>query len=180
MERSRDEKRDRPSHAARRPELLAPEGQETPRDWRPGAREARLSRYCLLWLLAAPFVGLVLAETVFGPGPAGRWELWKAALLGDGADDPLRRWRVLRSPIRPEGLPGRDSVPDPEAGLGLAAAISAALREETSSHRAALHLFQAAPLPLAVMVGHLWNRMPMTHLYEDLGPGAGYTSSFTI
>ena len=53
-----------------------------PGDRRPGAREARLSRYCLLWLLAAPFVGLVLAETVFDLGPAGRWELWRAALLG--------------------------------------------------------------------------------------------------
>jgi hypothetical protein len=59
-----------------------PRDRRPPRDWRPGAREARLSRYCLLWLLAAPFVGLVLAETVFGPGPAGRWELWSAALLG--------------------------------------------------------------------------------------------------
>lgn len=53
-----------------------------PSDRRPGAREARLSRYCLLWLLAAPFVGVVLAETVFDLGPAGRWEPWKAALLG--------------------------------------------------------------------------------------------------
>lgn len=53
-----------------------------PGDRRPGAREARLSRYCLLWLLAAPLVGLVLAETVFDLGPAGRWELWRAALLG--------------------------------------------------------------------------------------------------
>ena len=41
-----------------------------------------MSRYCLLWLLAAPFVGLVLAETVFDLGPAGAWELWSAALLG--------------------------------------------------------------------------------------------------
>lgn len=80
----------------------------------------------------------------------------------------------------PAGGSSRDSVRSPEAGLGLAGAISAALRKETSSQRATLHLFQSAPLPLAVMVGHLWNRMPITHLYEDLGPGAGYTSSFTI
>ena len=60
----------------------APSDKRPPSDWRPGAREARLSRYCLLWLLAAPFAGLVLAETVFDLGPTGRWELWKAALLG--------------------------------------------------------------------------------------------------
>lgn len=59
-----------------------PSDRRPPSDWRPGAREAQLSRYFLLWLLAAPFVGFVLAETVFGAGPAGRWELWSAALLG--------------------------------------------------------------------------------------------------
>jgi hypothetical protein len=31
----------------------------------PGARESKLSRYFLLWLPVAPFVGLTLAETVF-------------------------------------------------------------------------------------------------------------------
>lgn len=34
--------------------------------------------------------------------------------------------------------------------------------------------------PLAVMVGHLWNRMPRKRLYEDLAPGAGYVPTFTI
>lgn len=48
----------------------------------PGARESKLSRYFLLWLPAAPFVGFTLAETVFDLGGEGDWELWKAALLG--------------------------------------------------------------------------------------------------
>ncbi len=48
----------------------------------PGARESKLSRYFLLWLPVAPFVGLTLAETVFDLGAEGDWELWKAALLG--------------------------------------------------------------------------------------------------
>lgn len=84
---------------------------------------------------------------------------------------------VVYSP--PDG-PSRDAVKSPEAGVGLAAAIAAALRKDTSSRRDGLHLFQAAPLPLAVTVGHLWNRMPHTQLYEDLGPGAGYAPAFTI
>ena len=48
----------------------------------PGARDSKLSRYFLLWLPAAPLVGLTLAETVFDLGAEGDWELWKAALLG--------------------------------------------------------------------------------------------------
>jgi hypothetical protein len=78
------------------------------------------------------------------------------------------------------GGPSRQAVKSPETGVGLAAAISQALREDTSGSRDGLHLFQSAPLPLAVMVGHLWNRMPRTLLYEDLGPGVGYTTTFTI
>ena len=47
-----------------------------------GARDSRLSRYFLLWILAAPLVGFALAGRVIRLGADGRWELWKAALLG--------------------------------------------------------------------------------------------------
>ena len=47
-----------------------------------GARDSRLSRYILLWTLAAPLVGFALAGRVFRLGADGRWELWKAAILG--------------------------------------------------------------------------------------------------
>lgn len=47
-----------------------------------GARDSRLSRYFLLWTLAAPLVGFALAGRVFRLGADGRWELWKAAILG--------------------------------------------------------------------------------------------------
>jgi SMODS-associated and fused to various effectors sensor domain len=80
----------------------------------------------------------------------------------------------------PPGGPSREAVESPEAGIGLAAAISGALRADTSSRRGGLHLFQAGPLPLAIMIGHLWNRMPQTQVYEDLGPGEGYAATFTI
>jgi hypothetical protein len=35
-------------------------------------------------------------------------------------------------------------------------------------------------MPLSLMIGHLWNRMPETQLYDDLGPGKGYTPTFRI
>jgi len=50
---------------------------------RPGARESRVSLYFLLWLIAAPFVGFVLAgDRVFDLGARGDWEAWKAAIVG--------------------------------------------------------------------------------------------------
>lgn len=49
----------------------------------PGARDSRLSRYCLLWFLVAPFVGFALAGRVFRLGTdGGDWETWKVASLG--------------------------------------------------------------------------------------------------
>jgi hypothetical protein len=49
---------------------------------KPGARESRLSRYCLLWLPAAPFAGFALAGRVLILGADGDWELWKTVILG--------------------------------------------------------------------------------------------------
>lgn len=84
---------------------------------------------------------------------------------------------ILYSPLNG---PSRDAIKSSAAGLGLAALISAAMREDTGSMGERLHVFQAGPLALSVMVGHLWNRMPTTQLYEDFGPGAGYAPTFTI
>ena len=80
----------------------------------------------------------------------------------------------------PSGGASREAVPTPQHGAGAAAAISSALRDDTSRHRGLLHLFIAAPLPLAVLVGHLWNRMPKTQLYDDRGAGGRYFPSFTV
>src|SRR5207249_1449316 len=43
---------------------------------------------------------------------------------------------------------------------------------------AKIHLFLAAPHGAALLLGHLWDRMPVTQLYEDLGPGNGYLPCF--
>ena len=43
-----------------------------------------------------------------------------------------------------------------------------------------LHLFLAASHGLALLLGHLWNRMPPTQLYVDLGAGNGYQPAFLI
>ncbi len=42
------------------------------------------------------------------------------------------------------------------------------------------HLFLAMPGGLALLLGHLWDRMPATQLYEDLGGSSGYLPSFLI
>ena len=48
----------------------------------------------------------------------------------------------------------RQSIPGPKEGLGLAHEISAMMRTDTRKVKDVIHLFQAGPLPLSVMVGH--------------------------
>lgn len=79
----------------------------------------------------------------------------------------------------PSEGPDRESVKSPQHGLSLAYAISDALRKDTAG-ASRVHLFQATPMPLSLMIGHLWNRMPETQLYDDLGAGKGYTPTFRI
>ena len=43
-----------------------------------------------------------------------------------------------------------------------------------------VHLFLAGPGGLALLLGHRWNRVRPTIVYEHLGPGRGYLPAFTV
>ena len=43
-----------------------------------------------------------------------------------------------------------------------------------------IHLFLAGPHGAMLLLGHLWDRMPATQLFEDLGPTNGYRPSYLI
>lgn len=91
--------------------------------------------------------------------------------------------------VRKEALPVRRFVHvAPAAGAGnTAMADDAAARawalevkrilgdqvRETGAGR--LHLFLAVPAGAALMLGHAWNRLPATRIYEDLAPEYGPT-----
>jgi hypothetical protein len=83
--------------------------------------------------------------------------------------------------IRPEQNVGRTAIGGAAEARGLANMILDAARAEVrGANVPVLHLFQAAPLGFAVLLGHVWNRMPETVLHEDLGPGRGYASAFRL
>lgn len=107
------------------------------------------------------------------------------SIATDLAEDVASYLRAQQLPVgrlvvySPPGGPDRKSVKSPQGGLGLAYAVTNALRQDTTG-ASGMHLFQATPMPLSLMVGHLWNRMPGTQLYDDLGAGRGYTPTFRI
>jgi hypothetical protein len=80
--------------------------------------------------------------------------------------------------MTPTSGTGPNSVPTPEAAQSLAIAI-----RDTARHNGPrdgeVHLFLAGPLGLSLLLGHSWNRVATTHVYEHLG-GTDYMRAFTI
>ncbi len=73
---------------------------------------------------------------------------------------------------------GRNAIESPDEARGLAQALLDEIRREVGGFEPPLHLFAAGPLGLSLLLGHVWNRMPATQLYDDLGPGRGYAATF--
>ncbi len=105
------------------------------------------------------------------------------SISADIAEDVLAHIRAEGIPVArmlavsPTAGASRDSVPSAAHARGLAQAL---LDQARSGSRDAgrLHLFQAQPNALAMMLGHIWNRVPPTLVYEDLNPG--YQATFEI
>jgi hypothetical protein len=78
------------------------------------------------------------------------------------------------------GGPNARAILSPEHAIGVAVALRDQVRKIARSHRSAdLHLFLAVPGGLALLLGHLWDHMPATQLYEDLA-GGRYEPAFLI
>lgn len=88
---------------------------------------------------------------------------------------PVDRLVVLSVPD-----PARDALAGSNDVRGWAEAVTTQLRALTDLGAPRLHLFLYAPRTAATLLGHKWNRMPATQLWDDLGPGHGYTAAFTI
>lgn len=80
--------------------------------------------------------------------------------------------------ISPPGGPRDNAVNGPADACALAVGIRDAVRREVRRH-VRVHLFLAGPMGLALLLGHRWNRVAPTTIYEDL-QAAGYEAAFTI
>lgn len=80
--------------------------------------------------------------------------------------------------VVPRGGPSRDALADDADARALTQAILDEIRTECRGIEGQLHLFISAPRALALMLGHVWNRVPATIVYEDLNPG--YQATFRL
>jgi hypothetical protein len=87
---------------------------------------------------------------------------------------PVRRLVVLG----PAGGPRDNAVAGAEQACALTVGIRNAVRQQVKGHMR-LHLFIAAPMALALLLGHRWNRIVPTMVYEYLS-APGYEAAFLV
>jgi len=80
--------------------------------------------------------------------------------------------------IRPPGGPKDNAVRSAREACALAVGIRDEVRRRVR-HAPRVHVFQAGPVGLALLVGHRWNRVAPTIVYEDLA-SFGYAAAFQI
>jgi hypothetical protein len=87
---------------------------------------------------------------------------------------PVKRLVVLGSASGPRD----NAVAGADEACALAVGIRNAVRQQVKGH-SRIHLFIAAPMALALLLGHRWNRVAPTVVYEDLG-ALGYEAAFSV
>ena len=80
--------------------------------------------------------------------------------------------------LGPPGGPRDNAVAGPEQACALAFGLRDHARRAAHGHPR-VHLFLATPMGLALLLGHRWNRVAPTIVYEDLA-ALGYEAAFTI
>jgi SMODS-associated and fused to various effectors sensor domain len=124
----------------------------------------------------------VLAETHIGNGSDLAITI---SVTHDISEDVARYISETRLPVAtllelgPRGRPGDHAVTS--AGWATAWVRSAREQARRAAGRAGAthaHLYMAAPAALALMLGHQWNLMPPTTIYEHLR--TGYAPTFTF
>ena len=104
----------------------------------------------------------------------------------DPSDDVLaylrrRRINAAYARIRPAGGPGNYSISGSAEAKGWALAARDCVRRLAGENRPdCIHLFLAGPHAAMLLLGHFWDGMPRTQLYEYLGAGKGYEPSYAI
>ena len=83
--------------------------------------------------------------------------------------------------VLPDGGPNPAAIPDSPTAAATAVAVRNAVRDLLRTTSVArIHLFLATPGALALLLGHRWNAMRPTIVYEHLGTGNGYAPTLLI
>ncbi|RLV49727.1 SAVED domain-containing protein [Nocardioides mangrovicus] len=111
------------------------------------------------------------------------------ATAATATDDVLRYLKDQQAPVSElrTYIPDEGEHDTSVLGPGHAVGIASEIRQRVRAALAAaggtdrrVHLFVAGPNGLAVFLGHRWNAVTTTIVYEHRGVGAGYVPSFVV
>jgi hypothetical protein len=88
---------------------------------------------------------------------------------------PIERLLVLHPPAGTKD----NAVPDAAAAVALAVGVRDTVRQACRNNPR-VHLFLAGPMGLALLLGHRWNRVRPTVVYEDVQDELVYELAFTL
>jgi hypothetical protein len=104
--------------------------------------------------------------------PSASIEIW-----ADSHGSTVGRLLILG----PNGEPDHTAVPGGDWSAGWARAARETVRQAvTNTNARRVHLFVAAPAGTALMLGHYWNMMPTTVLYEYVPSENTYVRTMTL
>jgi len=107
------------------------------------------------------------------------------AVAADPTDDVLEFLRAETAPVerllvlRPPAGSRDNAIADATAAVALAVGIRDTVRQ-ASERYPRVHLFLVGPLGLAALLGHRWNRVKPTIVYEDVQGEHTYEAAFTV
>jgi len=81
--------------------------------------------------------------------------------------------------ISPSTGASQTAISEEATALGFVYGAFDEIRER-SRKRPKLHIFQSCPNGISVFLGHLWNRVPTTQLYDDANSPEGYFPTFLL
>jgi hypothetical protein len=120
-------------------------------------------------------------EIQLGQGPDLAVALEVANPIGADVESFLRQADVTADRlvvIRPPGGPKDTAIRSAKDASALAVGIRNQVRRHVQGHQR-VHLFLALPVGLALLLGHRWNRVAPTLVYEDLA-SLGYEAAFFV
>ncbi|MGH3874696.1 MAG: SAVED domain-containing protein [Pseudonocardiaceae bacterium] len=139
------------------------------------------------WPSDAPRVAVPPPEQSLIPIDAGADLAVAMGMTVDPTPAVTKYLNTVRLPVRSllVLMPSEGAHDQSVAGPGQAVAYTQALRNAVRAQLETapsdqVHLFLAGPGGLALLLGHRWNRVAPTTVYDDLGPGRGYVEAFTV
>jgi len=107
------------------------------------------------------------------------------SVAADPVEDVLAFINDMNLPVKrlislaPAGGIRDNAIPDAATATAYTLGCRDAVRRECRRHPR-IHLFLAGPMGLALLLGHRWNRLCPTVVYEDVKGPAVYEQAFTI